>query len=269
MDSTSTAAAPDLLHVTSKDGTDIAIERSGSGPAVILVSGGSTDRMSNAGLAAQLAGEHAVYNFDRRGRGDSGDTLPYAVEREIEDIEAVLQAAGGRAALYGSSSGAGLAFEAALRLPGITHLVMWEPPYFVDPAARPPADQVATYDRLLAEGRRGEMAEYFMSKVVGLPPEFVAFAKTQPFWASQEKIAHTLAYDATVMGDYSPPIERARGLTVPTIILTGGASFPFFHETARVLVGAIPDARHQLLEGQEHNVDPAVLGAAIVAFLAA
>src|SRR4029453_19347196 len=215
-------ASTTLQTVTSADGTTIAYEKLGGGPAVVLVCGGSVDRQSNAGLAAALAGDFTVYNYDRRGRGGSGDTLPYAVEREIEDIEAVIDAAGGRAFLYGTSSGAALAFEAAQALDGkVTQLALWEPPYIEDPAARPPADTVETYERLGAEGRRSDAVEYFTAKVVGLPPEFVAFAKTQPFWAAQEKIAHTLAYDGRIMGDYSIPTEKAKGVTQPTLVLAG------------------------------------------------
>jgi pimeloyl-ACP methyl ester carboxylesterase len=241
--------------VTSKDGTTIAFDRKGDGPPVILVCGGSVDRMSNAELAAALAPDFTTFNYDRRGRGDSGDTLPYAVEREIEDIDAVLTAAGGSACLYGTSSGAGLALEAARLLGGkITKLALWEPPYILDPAARPPLDQVEQYDRMLAEGRRSDMVEYFTAKVVRLPAEFVAFAKTQPFWAGQEKIAHTLAYDATVMGDYSLPTARAAEVVAPTLVLAGGADFPFMPETGEALAAAIPNGRYRHLEGQGHNV---------------
>jgi pimeloyl-ACP methyl ester carboxylesterase len=177
------------------------------------------------------------------GRGDSGDTLPYAIDREIEDIEAVIDAAGGQAYLYGTSSGAALAFEAARALPGkVTKLALWEPPYIDDPAARPPSDTVETYERLVAEGRRSDAVEYFTAKVVGLPPEFVAFAKTQPFWAAQEKIAHTLAYDGRIMGDYSIPVEKAKDVTQPTIVVAGESSFPFFLQTVAVLATRSPTA---------------------------
>ena len=262
-----TDAAPNLVHVTSRDGTDIAIDRAGEGPPIILVSGGSTDRWANAGLAAQLASSETVLNYDRRGRGDSGDTPPYAVEREIEDIAAVLEAAGGRAALYGTSSGAALALLAAAQLPGITKLVLWEPPYFVHPEQAPPRDHVETYDRFLAAGDRAGAVEYFMTQIVRMPAEFAEFAKTQPWWAGQLKIAHTLPYDGRVMGDYSLPEAAAKAIKVPTLILTGGASFPFFPETAQALVALIPDARHEVLADMEHNVDPAVLGPAMQAFL--
>jgi pimeloyl-ACP methyl ester carboxylesterase len=258
-----------LLHVTSRDGTDIAIDRSGSGPAVILVSGASVDRWSSAGIAAQLAPSFTVFNYDRRGQGDSGDTLPYAVEREVDDIEAVLQAAGGAAHIYGSSSGAALALEAATRLPGITRVVMWEPPFFPNPGGESPPDHVAEYERLLAQGRRSEMAEYFMAKVVGMPPEFVADAKNQPWWAGQVKIAHTLAYDARIMADESLPTERAKAVTVPVLVLTGGKSFPFMHETAKALVAVLPNGRHRVLEGQEHNVAPEVIGPVAAEFFSA
>ena len=256
-----------LQTVTSADGTTIAYEKLGSGPAVVLVCGGSVDRGSNAGLAQVLASDFTVYNYDRRGRGDSGDTLPYAIDREIEDIAAVIDAAGGQAYLYGTSSGAALAFDAARALPGkVTKVALWEPPYIEDPAARPPADTVDTYERLVAEGRRSDAVEYFTAKVVGLPPEFVAFAKTQPFWAAQEKIAHTLAYDGRIMGDYSIPTEQAKDVTQPTIVLAGESSFPFFLRTVAVLGDAIPKGESKTLAGQEHNVSPEVIGPALKEF---
>jgi pimeloyl-ACP methyl ester carboxylesterase len=264
-----TDSASILSHVASKDGTTIGYDRLGDGPPVILVSGGSVDRRSNAGLAAILASDFTVFNYDRRGRGDSGDILPYAIEREIEDIDAVVGAAGGRAHIYGTSSGAGLAFEAARRLGNkITRLAMWEPPYVDDPAARPPADQVVQYDRMLAEGRRSDMAEFFMAQVVRMPPDFVAWAKTQPFWADQEKIAHTLAYDARIMGDYSLPIEQAAKLTVPTIVIAGGASVPFLPETARMLGAALPNGRTEIIPGQDHNVAPEAIAPVLKEFFA-
>ena len=260
------ALATNLIHVTSKDGTDIAIERSGDGPPVILVCGGSVDRSSNTGLAAALAPRFTAYNYDRRGRGDSGDTQPYAIEREIEDIEAVLGAAGGTAYLYGSSSGAGLALLAARQLSGISKLAMWEPPYNVDPAGRPPADQVAQYERMVAEGRRGDAAEYFMTKVVRLPQEMADGARQSPWWPAMESRAHTLAYDARIMGDYAPPVDVAASVTIPTIVLSGGASFPFMHTTAKLLAEALPNGQYRLLEGQSHDVAPEALGAVLTQF---
>ena len=256
-----------LNKVTSADGTTIAFDKLGSGPPLILVCGGSTDRGANVGLAEQLAPQFTIYNYDRRGRGDSGDTLPYAVAREVEDIDAVVAAAGGSAFLWGSSSGAVLALEAAGRLGNrISRLAMWEPPFILDPKARPPADQVEQYDRMISEGRRGDAVEYFMTKVIGMPADFVAYARTQPFWAGQEKIAHTLAYDATIMGDYSLPLERAKVITTPTLLVAGGADFPWMRETAQALADALPHGQVRFLDGQGHNVDPAVLAPVLAEF---
>jgi pimeloyl-ACP methyl ester carboxylesterase len=255
--------------VTSKDGTTIAFDRLGDGPPVILVCGGSTDRSANAPLADLLAEHFTVSNYDRRGRGDSGDTPPYAVERELEDIDVLIDAAGGSAFLYGTSSGGALALEAAASGLAITKLAMWEPPFSLDESSRPPTDQVERYNEMISAGRRGDAVEYFMTKVVGLPSEFVAYARTQPFWQKQEELAHTLAYDATIMGDYSLPVERAASVAAPTLVMAGGESIPFMRETARALADVIPDAHIRILEGQEHNVAPEALAPVLVEFFKA
>ena len=211
-----------MRHVRSKDGTTIAFDQLGDGPPVILVCGGSVDRSSNAPLAALLAEHFTVFNYDRRGRGDSGDTPPYAVEREVEDLDAVITAAGGRACVYGTSSGGALALEAARTLPTkITKLALWEPPFSPDGYPRPPANTARIYTELVAAGRRGDAVEFFMAQVVGLPPEFVAQARNAPWWPAQEALAHTLAYDATIMGDYALPTERVAAVTTPTLVLAG------------------------------------------------
>ncbi len=259
-----------MEQVTSKDSTTIAFDRLGEGPAVILVSGGSVDRSSLAALADLLAKRFTVFNYDRRGRGPSGDTPPYAVEREVEDIDAVVEAAGGSAYLFGSSSGAALALEAARQLPNrITKLALWEPPYIPEGFPRPPADTAKTFSDLVAAGKRGDAAEYFMAKVVGMPPEFVAQARSSPWWPAQEALAHTLAYDATIMGDYSLPTERAAQVTIPTLVLDGGASFPFLHPTAQALAAALPNGRQRTLEGQSHDVAAEVLAPALEEFFTA
>jgi Alpha/beta hydrolase family len=253
--------------VTSSDGTAIAFDRLGEGPPVVLVCGGSTDRMANAQLASLLAQDFTVLNYDRRGRGDSGDSAPYAIQREVEDLDAVIGAAGGSACVWGTSSGAALAFEAAASGLPITKLALWEPPWFVDDSrARPPADTATTYRELVAAGRRGDAVEFFMAKVVGLPAEFVAQARSSPWWPAQEALAHTLAYDAEIMGDYSFPTDRAAAVKAPTLVIDGGASPPWLRNTARTVADTIADARHQSLEGQEHNVDMAVLAPVLKAF---
>src|SRR6476619_6218509 len=228
--------------VHSQDGTKIAFDQTGQGPAVVLVCGGSVDRMSNAGLAAALADHFTVYNFDRRGRGDSGDGETYAIAREIEDIAAVIDAAGGSAFLYGISSGAALALDAAAALPTkVTKLALYEPPYIVgDSRPRPPADTARIYRDFVAAGRRGDAAEYFMAKVVGLPPEFVAQARNSPWWPAQEGLAHTLAYDATIMGDYSPPTkEQVASVKTPTLVIAGGTSWDWMRDSARTLAHSL------------------------------
>jgi pimeloyl-ACP methyl ester carboxylesterase len=253
---------------TSRDGTSIAFDRMGRGPAVILVCGGSVDRMADVQLAENLATDFTVLNYDRRGRGDSGDTSPYAIEREIEDIEAMLEAAGGSAHLWGSSSGAVLAmFAAGSGLP-IEKLAMWEPPFIPEGVPKPPADQVQQYETMIAEGRRDDAVEFFMSKVVGMPAEFVAGARSEPWWAATEALAHTLAYDARIMADYSIPADRAANVKVPALVVAGGADMPWMRETAKALADAIPNGQVRFLDGQGHNVDMTVLGPVLKEFFA-
>jgi pimeloyl-ACP methyl ester carboxylesterase len=254
--------------VTSKDGTTIAFDRMGEGPPVILVCGGSVDRKADARIAAELASDFTVFNYDRRGRGDSGDTLPYAIEREVEDIHAVVEEAGGAANLWGSSSGGVLALIAAGSGLPITKLALWEPPFIPEGYPRPPDDQVAQYERMVSEGRRGDAAEYFMTKVVGMPAEFVAKARTEPWWPSQEALAHTLAYDARIMGDYAIPTELAGSVKVSTIVIAGGDDFPWMRETATALADALPEGQVRFLDGQGHDVDSKVLAPVLKEFFA-
>jgi pimeloyl-ACP methyl ester carboxylesterase len=252
--------------VTSKDGTTIAFDRLGAGPPVVLVGGGSVSRVADAAIAQELASDFTVFNYDRRGRGDSGDTLPYAIEREIEDIEAVMEAAGGSAHLWGSSSGAALALIAAEQGVPVDRLALWEPPFIPEGVPKPPSDQVEQYERMVAEGRRGDAVEYFMSKVVGLPAEMVAGARSQPWWAATEALAHTLAYDARIMGDYDVPVDRAANVKVPTVVIAGGADMPFMRDSAQALADALPDGEVRFLDGQGHDVDPTVLAPAMKEF---
>jgi len=255
-----------LEFTTSNDGTKIGYDRLGAGAPVVLVSGGSVDRGMNAPLADLLAERFTVYNYDRRGRGPSGDTQPYAIAREIEDLEAVIEAAGGSACVYGSSSGAALVLEAEIAGVPMVKAALWEPPYNLDPAQRPPADTAKTFTDLVKADRRSDAVEYFMAKVVGMPDNFVEWARTQPWWKATETIAHTLAYDATIMGDYSVPLERAARVTTPTLIITGGASFPFLQDTAAALADAMPNARTHLIDGQSHDIAPDAMAPVLVEF---
>lgn len=256
-----------MRKVTSKDGTTIAFDRLGDGPPAILVVGASVDRSANAPFAALLAQHFTVFNYDRRGRGDSGDTAPYAVAREVEDLEALINEAGGSTFVLGFSSGGALALEAAARGLNIKKLALYEPPFVVDDSGpRPPANLASRYNEFIAAGRRGDAVEYFMAKVVGLPPEFVAQARNAPWWPAQEALAHTLAYDATIMGDSSLPTERAASVTVPTLVIAGEASFPFMRVTAQALADVLPHGQARILAGQTHAVAPEVLAPVLEEF---
>ncbi|MEO3872037.1 alpha/beta hydrolase [Nonomuraea sp. B12E4] len=242
-----------MSSTRSADGTLIAFDRLGSGDPVILVSGASCTRGVHARPAALLAGGRTVVNYDRRGRGDSGDTPPYAVEREIEDLAAVIEEVGGPAAVFGNSSGAVLALRAAAAGLPISRLALWEPPFQLDAGApgraRAYADELAA---CLAGGRRGDAVALFM-RSVGLPGEAIDGMRQAPMWAAMEAIAPTLAYDAAVMGDSALPAGLA-GVTAPTLVLTGSRTGPWADAAARAVVDALPAARHTVLDGQDHNV---------------
>ncbi len=256
----------EMGQVISQDGTTISFDRMGEGPPAILICGGSVTRMADAPLAAELAGSFTVFNYDRRGRGDSGDTLPHAIDREIEDIDALLQAAGGEANVWGSSSGAVLGLRAAAAGLPMTKLALWEPPFIPEGMPRPPDDQVEQYERMVAEGRRGDAVEYFMTKVVGMPADFAANARTQPWWGATEAIAQTLAYDARIMGDYRIPLALAGSIQTPTLVVAGGADMPWMRDTAQVLADALPNGEASFLDGQGHDVDMTVLAPVLADF---
>jgi pimeloyl-ACP methyl ester carboxylesterase len=248
-------------RVTSKDGTSIAYDRQGSGPAVILVGGGLVDpatgragRWENAPLATELADHFTVVNYDRRGREESGDTPPYALERELEDLEALVEVAGGSAHLYGVSSGGALALEAAAAGLPVGKLGVYEVPYAVgEEAVRAWRRYVEDLQRLLAGGDRGGAIELFM-RVAGAG-EHIESAKRSPTWAGLEAVAHTLAYDAACVGDGPPPAERLARVTQPTLVATGGGA-DFFEQAADALAASLPNAERLVIEGQGHVADP-------------
>jgi len=255
-------------QVKSKDGTSIAYEKSGHGPAVVIVGGVLGDRSQQAPVAELLAEDFTVFNFDRRAHGESGDTPPYAVEREIEDIDAVIQAAGGSAFVYGTSGPGVLALHAAAAGPGsrMKKLAIWEPSFIVD-GSRPKvrSDYKAHLTSLLKEGRRGDMVEAFFTEAVGMPAQFVAQMRQAPWWSDQEAIAHTTIYDATLMGDYSLPQAVVARVKVPTVVIDGGMS-PWLTKAADEVASGLPKGQRRTLAGQQHNVDPAAIAPALVEF---
>jgi pimeloyl-ACP methyl ester carboxylesterase len=272
-----------MQKVTSRDGTVIAFDQTGQGPVVILVTGALGVR-SDAELVAQLAPHFTVINYDRRGRGNSSNTLPYAVEREIEDIEALIDATGGSAYLYGISSGAALALEAANKLPAkVEKLALYEPPFIVDNSRPPlPEDYVAQLNAAIAAGRPGDAVEIFMTKAILIPAEFVAQMKQGPMsevfesemkppeWVGMEKVAHTLPYDGLIMGNTmsGQPLPTGKWISVsaPTLVIVGGDSEPFFHSGTQALVEILPKARHRVLAGQNHAVASKVLAPVLIKF---
>ncbi len=261
-----------MRTVLSKDGTSIAFDQVGQGPAVVLVGGATTTRADTLSLAHALAPHFTVLNYDRRGRGDSGDTPPYAVEREIEDIEAVIQAVGASAFVFGHSSGAVLALEAARQRPSqIAKLALYEPPFIVDDSRPPlPTDYVARLNAATAAGRPGDALEIFMTQAVGMPPEVIPQMRQAPFWTSSEAVAHTIAYDGTIMGDTArgsaKPLEKWRTVTAPTLVLDGGDSPAWMHHAAQALADVLPHAQYRSLAGQTHAVAPEVLAPVLVEF---
>jgi pimeloyl-ACP methyl ester carboxylesterase len=265
-----------MTFVTSSDGTPIAFDRSGEGPAVILIAGAIQHRAidpSFTQLASLLSGRFTVFTYDRRGRGDSGDTPPYAVEREIDDIAALIDEAGGSVSLFGVSSGAVLALDAAARGLPVTKLALYEPPFIVDDGRSPlPKDYVEQLTEMVSSGRRGDAVEFFMTIGVGMPAEAVAPMRGAPYWPALEGVAHTLVYDGEIMGEtmsgYPLPAERWASVTVSTLVMDGGDSPPYQRNSVQALVDILPDARRRTLEGQTHEADPSLLAPVLEEFFA-
>ena len=255
--------------VESNDGTTIAFDRTGEGPALILVVGAFCDHTRTSSLAARLAPHFTVYSYDRRGRGSSGDTAPYSVEREIEDLDAVGRAAGGSPFVFGHSSGAVLALEAAARGVAMAKLVVYEPPY-IDDGSRPRhnADLAGRLGELVSAGHRGEAARLFLVEAVGVPPHVVALIEAGPDWSGMEAMAHTLAYDVTICNAQSMPVERMAEIAIPTLAVAGGASPDWARSAVRALAATIPDSKDLIIDGQDHGVADEAIAPVLVEFFA-
>lgn len=247
--------------VISRDGTYIDFDCSGDGPPLILTLGAFNDRTTGTPLANLLKSDFTVVNYDRRGRGKSGDTLPYAIEREIEDLEALIQEVGGSAFLLGYSSGGLLALHAARYGLSIPKLVLYEAPVMGhDAGLIPPlADLVAT-------GRRGDAVEYFQSKFVGMPEPVVNQLRHAPFRPYLESIAHTTVYDATLVCKPPQASDLAR-IAVSTLVITGSESQDTFQQANESLASSLPHGQYLCLEGQSHQLDATVLAPVVRDFL--
>ena len=256
--------------VTSTDGTYIEFDRVGTGPAVVIIGAGPTDRTINSPVADLLATQYTVFNYDRRARGGSGDTQPYSPDREFEDLAAVIKAAGGNAAVYGSSGGAIWALEAAVRGLSISSLVLWEPPYILDDETT--RTRPAGYPQQLADAvsqnRPADAVELFFTQAVGMPVEFVDQMRQAPFWEAMTASATALVYDSKLIGDFTLPADRLGAITVATLVVDGGTT-PWLTRSADAVAKAVPTAQRRTLAGQPHNVDAAAITPVLAEFFAA
>jgi pimeloyl-ACP methyl ester carboxylesterase len=247
-----------MKTLRSKDGTNIAYDKKGHGPALILIDGALCYRASGPmePLAALLTDHFTVYTYDRRGRGESGDTLPYAVQREVEDIEALLQEAGGEAYVYGISSGAALALEAASHLSGIKKLALYEAPFIVDNShpARPD-DLIERTDRLIAQNKRSDAVKLFM-KTVDAPMIMINLMRFTPAWGKLTAVAHTIPYDFRILGDTGSgkalSKDRWAAATMPTLVMDGGKSPRYMRNSQKAIADVLSNADYRTLPGQTH-----------------
>ena len=263
-----------MKTVTSKDGTTIAYDQAGTGPLLVLVDGALNSRSFglNGPLAPILADRFTVVTYDRRGRGDSGDTQPYTVQREIEDLAAVIDVVGGPAYVYGISSGAGLALEAASAVPTkVAKLALYEPSFVVDGTRPPvPADAIQQVTDLLARNRRGAAVKLFLREDAQVPAMVVAVMPLMPAWGKLKAAAHTLPYDLTIMDGRQQgrplPVGQWASLTAPTLVMAGGKSPAWLQNAALAVAQALPGATHQTLPGQTHIVKPGPLAPVLAEF---
>ena len=255
------APSPFVRKVLSKDGTAIAFDRIGNGPPVILVDGALCYRgMGQSGQLADLLAQHfTVFTYDRRGRGGSGDTAPYAVEREVEDIAVLLREAGGAAFVWGMSSGAVLALEAANRLSGIKKLALYEAPFIVDHSRSTTEGDWVRIGEAVAADRRSDAVKLFL-KSVGAPAFFIALMRLMPMWSKLKAIAHTLPYDGAIVRDNQRgkalPANQWAFVTVPTLVMDGGKSPAWMRRANQSLAASLANSQYRTLEGQTHMLKP-------------
>jgi pimeloyl-ACP methyl ester carboxylesterase len=253
---------------TSRDGTSLAYQSTGAGPAVILVSGAMSTGATVAPLAGPLSDRFTVVSYDRRGRGASDDTAPYAVDREVEDLAALIRAVGGEASLYGVSSGGALVLHAAASGLPVPRVAVYETPFAVDEGgAKERAEYTRGLTEALAQGRRGDAVELFL-RLTGLAEEMIQSARRSPMWADMEALAPSLAYDDAVMGDGRVPRALLASIGVPVLAVAGGASPAWLREATQAVAEGAPEGTYRVLEGQTHMVDPNALAPVLAEFFA-
>jgi len=256
--------------VKSADGTVIAFDRAGQGPPLVITLGAFCDRQTFV-PPADLTARFTVYTWDRRGRGDSGDTAPYSPDREVADLAAVIEAAGGSgsgsaAFVYGHSSGAALVLRAAWSGVPMAALVAYEAPFIIPGTREVPVDPSATITSMVEAGRRGDAVRYWMTDVVGLPAQAVERMEGAPFWAALEAMTHTLPYDLALTAYQGVPADELAGIAVPVLVLGGANSPDWFHQSVAGTTAAIPGARLVMLQGQDHGAPPEVLTPVLTEF---
>lgn len=260
-----------MPSVISSDGTPIAFERSGAGPALILVDGALCYRAFGPmpALARLLAQHFTVFTYDRRGRGESGNTAPYAVEREVEDLSALVKEAGGSAYVYGISSGAALALEAAHRIPAIRKLALYEAPFIVDGSRPAVGPEWKHIDEAVATERRADALKHFM-KMVGMPGLLVALMRFMPAWSKLKAVAHTLPHDGALMRAHMRgqplPAGQWNAIAAPTLSVAGGKSPEWMRNAMQAVAGVLRCGRYRTLEGQSHMVKPKALAPVLIDF---
>ncbi|MEV4620115.1 alpha/beta hydrolase [Asanoa sp. NPDC049573] len=254
--------------VTSRDGTSIAYQQAGSGRPLVLVTGAFNDHTTCAELAAELSPGRTVITYDRRGRGESGHRMPYSIDREVDDLAALVEHAGGSAAVFGYSSGAQLALKAAADGVAISHLVMYEPPFAFDTGQFGPPDLHEQVADLVAQGRPGDAVALFQTAGVGMPAEFVAQIRQSPMWPALEAMAPSLVYDVTIMTSLASPTQAMADVSMPALILNGTQTWPKLQHAAKTLAEAMPAARYEEVPGgQNHEIPPEATAALVRDFL--
>ncbi|HMK03471.1 MAG TPA: alpha/beta hydrolase [Ferruginibacter sp.] len=258
-------------HVRSKDGTRIVFSKTGAGPAIIIVNGALSYRAvyDDSSLMSALSKTFTIYTYDRRGRGESSDTRPYHVDREIEDLEALIEDAGGSARIYGSSSGAALSLLAAARLgkAKVPQLVLYEPPYVSvsEKDKQHFTEQGKRIVELVSKGNRGDAISFHFA-AIGTPPEALEKLRRSPEWPLMESVEPTLAYDYAILDDGAIPVDAAKKIAMPALVMSGEKSVDVMGEAAKKLAGIMPDAQWKTLKGQAHQPSPEILATALKEF---